>query len=457
MRRRKSGKSIVVSLIFISLIAGIIYLAQSPYFERKAPELVSAETIYWNRKDPLEVTIRDNVGIKHYSVSLHDGEKIVATKVKTLEKTTAQTVVEIQYPKLGFNYNKTDFTLKVEAVDTSFWDFFAGNKLEKEIQIVVDYKQPTVAVLSNSYSITKGGSALVVFKAFDENLVDLKIETSYGKVFEIKPFYKPNHYVALLAWPVQEESFSAHIVAKDVANNVTKRRIPYYLNSKRYRVSNIKVSDSFIDNKITELARRYAEFDAIGGGTELFKAVNETLRNQNVALIEKVSTINDFEMINDWDIKPFYPLKNGAVQAGFGDHRIYSYNGQNFSESYHLGIDYASVQNAAITMSNPGVVKYAGFNGLYGNMPVVDHGLGLHSLYGHCSGVYVQEGENVSVGQRIADTGATGLAFGDHLHFGISIQGIEVRPEEWMDSNWIKLNIRDIINKAKEMIDIQER
>jgi len=455
--RRRNKNSLIISTVFIALLGGIIYLAQSPYFEREAPQIHSSDVIYWNRVDPLEIVLSDNVGIKHYSAKLNDDEQTVTTISRSLDGKSDEVVLKIEYPRLGFHYNKTRFTLDIEVVDSSFWNFMSGNKTTKTIQIIVDHIKPTVSVIANSYSITKGGSALVIFKAFDENLVDLYIETNYGKRFEVIPFYKENYYIALLAWPVNEDSFSAHIVATDIAGNITKRRVPYYLVNRKYRVSNIEVSDSFIDNQITDLARQYPQFDYIDGRVELFKVVNETLRSQNAEIINKASQITDFSRIDHWSIEPFYPLRGGAVQAGYGDHRIYTYKGERISESYHLGIDYASTRNAPIQMSNPGIVKYARFNGLYGNMLLVDHGLGLFSLYAHCSSMYVQEGDLVSKGDKVAETGVTGLAFGDHLHFGIVINGVEVRPKEWMDRNWIKLNIDDIIKKAKEMIDIQQR
>lgn len=62
-------------------------------------------------------------------------------------------------------------------------------------------------------------------------------------------------------------------------------------------------------------------------------------------------------------------------------------------------------------------------------------------------------GDEIRKNQLIANTGATGYAMGDHLHFGILVQGVEVRPQEWMDQQWIKLNIIDIIKSAKKIIN----
>jgi len=146
-------------------------------------------------------------------------------------------------------------------------------------------------------------------------------------------------------------------------------------------------------------------------------------------------------------------LKNGQVVATFGDHRKYSYENEHISESYHLGLDMASYAHAEIKPQNGGEVVYADYNGIYGHMPIISHGLGLYTLYGHCSSVKVSVGEKAKVNQNIANTGKSGYAMGDHLHFGVLVQGIEVRPAEWMDKQWMKLNIQDVIKTAKSVID----
>ena len=133
------------------------------------------------------------------------------------------------------------------------------------------------------------------------------------------------------------------------------------------------------------------------------------------------------ELVESWKIKPFYPLRNGAKVASYGDERHYYYEDRSneISQSYHVGLDMASTKMAKIISSNDGIVVYSDYNGIYGNMPMIDHGMGLFSLYGHCSNIMVQEGDEVSAGTAIAQTGVSGLALGDHLHFGVLVQGIE--------------------------------
>ncbi|MGH9581759.1 MAG: M23 family metallopeptidase, partial [Bryobacteraceae bacterium] len=83
-------------------------------------------------------------------------------------------------------------------------------------------------------------------------------------------------------------------------------------------------------------------------------------------------------------------------------------------------------------------VKPAGPLGIYGNCVIIDHGYSLDSLYGHMSKLLVKPGEMVKKQQQIGISGSTGMAFGDHVHFSMLIDGIEVNPKEWWDPHWIQ-------------------
>jgi murein DD-endopeptidase MepM/ murein hydrolase activator NlpD len=86
-------------------------------------------------------------------------------------------------------------------------------------------------------------------------------------------------------------------------------------------------------------------------------------------------------------------------------------------------------------------VLHAGPLGIYGQTVVLDHGLGLTTLYGHLSTLEVEPGQMVERGQRLGLSGATGLALGDHLHFSTLVGGVFVNPAEWWDPHWIADNV----------------
>ena len=95
-----------------------------------------------------------------------------------------------------------------------------------------------------------------------------------------------------------------------------------------------------------------------------------------------------------------------------------------------------------------GFIVYADELGIYGNTVMIDHGMGVVTLYGHMSTIDVNEGNIVEKGDIIGRTGETGLAAGDHLHYGIYINGVAVRPIEWWDKKWINDNVVLKINQA---------
>ena len=321
--------------------------------------------------------------------------------------------------------------------------------------IVADTIKPAVNILSNSWQIEQGGVAAVVFEARDENMQELHIEDDKGRRFAVSPYLRENHYASLVAWNAKEKDFRAFVVATDKAGNVTKERIRYYLLNRKYKDSKIALKDSFLDGKIEDLAQQYASEQDLNR-TAKFKFVNETLRLNNEEKIHKISSNVSSASFDDFNVTRFLPLRGAKQVADFADHRFYSYNGEFVSDSYHLGIDLASFARANIYASLDGKVVFAEENGIYGINILIDHGYGIYSLYGHCSSKLVAQGDEVKAGEIIAKTGTSGLALGDHLHFGILIQGVEVRPEQFQDEKWLQTYIMSVLNEGRKVI-LRER
>ncbi len=109
-----------------------------------------------------------------------------------------------------------------------YWGFFQGNSAKKDIVVNIDYHRPDVNILSNSYSITQGGSALVVFQVKDENLKDFYVKEG-NKRYRVTPYKEEGYYASLIAWPFNQDHFSAKVVAEDFAGNKRVVNIPYYI------------------------------------------------------------------------------------------------------------------------------------------------------------------------------------------------------------------------------------
>ncbi len=453
MRRGRNNAGIIGWVIVVVVLSALGFMGFSPLFERDEPKVSISQEGYWNFNDPIAVNVEDSSGLKSFKATIvtpHEEWTVVDENTPSTESKHAFSILP---PKGVRRVEATSIVLKIEATDNSLWGLFMGNTYKEEITLVIDQRRPVLSIIANSYKIQKGGSAIVIFKADDPHMQSLKIETNFGKTFIAQPFMKEGYYASLVAWPVQEASFSATVVARDRAGNETKSVVPLRLKDHVYRVSNIELSDAFLDGKIAELANEYEQTAGVNDRLEQFRIINEKVRADNEKIIHEVTSKVSKNMVVDFNPEPFYPLVNGQKVADFGDHRIYSYKGEeNVSQAYHMGLDLASVSMGPITSSNGGNVVFSQPNGIYGNLPIIDHGFGLYTLYGHCSEVHVQKGDSAALGQQIAKTGLSGYAMGDHLHFGILVQGIEVRPEEWMDTKWIADNITSVIENAKLII-----
>jgi murein DD-endopeptidase MepM/ murein hydrolase activator NlpD len=199
----------------------------------------------------------------------------------------------------------------------------------------------------------------------------------------------------------------------------------------------MNLTDAFLEKKMPEFQ---ADIPVLRGKTplETFLYVNTTLRNENLQAIQSVCRKSEPRQL--WK-DAFLRMKNAAPMALFGDHRTYLHKGKSVGESLHIGVDLASLTHSQIEAANSGIVRFTGPLGIYGNTVIIDHGLGLTTLYAHMSAIQVRPDQTVNRGEIIGSSGASGLAGGDHLHFGVAVNGQFVDPREWWDPHWIADNV----------------
>ena len=173
-----------------------------------------------------------------------------------------------------------------------------------------------------------------------------------------------------------------------------------------------------------------------GDNLAKFLVINGELRQKNAEKIASFAAQTGKEML--WGGVVFHPFTNSGVQSAFADARTYIYQGKEVDRQTHLGFDLASYAGTPIVAANRGKVLFADELGIYGNCVIVDHGLGVQSLYGHLSSIDVKAGDTVEKEQQLGRSGMTGMAGGDHLHFTMLVNGHMVNPVEWWDSHWIE-------------------
>lgn len=339
---------------------------------------------------------------------------------------TPEVKITLEPKKLGLKEGKGEVLVELKRLFLF--------KETYRIPTSIDYTPPTVNIIFSPYTVMNGGSGAVRVSVSEDSQLYLKIgNLSF-------PFYQTgeNTYFSLFAVPLNFHSEdSIKIVAVDKVGNETTVLVPCRIKHKRYPVYRIELKgkESKLIPKLSTLLGEPIDRKNL---IQAFKKVNEEIRNENEKQISSIGKESENTLY--WSGK-FLQLRRSKVVSLFGERRIYTYGGKKISESYHWGYDLASVRNAPVEAANSGKVVFAGFLGIYGNTVIIDHGYGLMSLYAHLAEFRVKKGDIVKKGQIIGITDATGLAFGDHLHYGMMIMGVPVNPIEWWDATWIKNNI----------------
>jgi murein DD-endopeptidase MepM/ murein hydrolase activator NlpD len=314
---------------------------------------------------------------------------------------------------------------------------FRGNEAVVQKQMTIDLTPPTVELIADDRYINFGGVGAIVYQASPDTAVSgVKIGQHFFPGFKGAIQGNPDRYFALFAHPYDAPAdVRAKLVVTDKAGNSRELGLVYELKNVKYKKSTIALSESFLQNKVAPLADASARQ---GSPKELFIAVNKTLRKQNEDKIREVTGKATPKL--QWK-GAFGQLSNSKVEANFADFRTYTYNGEPVDSAYHLGYDLSVTKRYPVEASNSGTVAFAGDLGIYGNCVMLDHGFGLFTLYGHLSAIDVKVGDSVQAKQVLGRSGETGLAAGDHLHFGVYLAGVAVLPVEWWDAKWINDNI----------------
>jgi murein DD-endopeptidase MepM/ murein hydrolase activator NlpD len=328
------------------------------------------------------------------------------------------------------------FELLITAVDRSIYHFGSGNTTSIRFPLDYDSTPPEVTVLSTAHNFNQGGAGLILY-TLSEDVEKSGIEL--GERFFPGHKQPEGFYAALFALPhdLATDDFKPRLVAVDRAGNRGLGPFYYRANTRTFAKTPIVLDALFLETKAPEFKLSFPETD---NPLELFLRFNRELRTANRASLRDYGRQSATTPL--WQ-GPFLRQPGTQTRGLFGERRSYIHNKTVVDEQVHLGIDLASVSHAPVQAANNGRVVFAGTLGIYGKCVILDHGLGLQSLYGHLSQIGVKEGEDLKKGDLLGRSGMSGMAGGDHLHFGMIVSGVPVNPLEWWDGSWLKNNIGD--------------
>ncbi len=354
--------------------------------------------------------------------------------------------------------------LRIVARDFSWRGWWNGNKTLVEKEMVVDTHPPQIDILSRSHSIRQGGSCLVIYRVSEpcpENGV--YVGKNFFPVYSFRNVIgNPSEddadiFMAFIALSYEQgRGTDIFIRATDPSGNSIRTDLPsLYIGNKSFKKDTINISDRFLDRKMPEFflppapGTGEAQQNPPTSRLEKFIRINNEIRKANYRKFVEITEKSDDVLYLKGG---FRQLPKSAAMASFADHREYRYKGRVIDHQVHKGLDLASVAHSPVPAGNSGKVVFAGDIGIYGKTVVIDHGFGLFSTYSHLSIFNVKEGQLVSRGETIGKTGKTGLAGGDHLHFGIFVHNTFVNPIEWLDRAWVRDNIFNKIKAVKSRL-----
>jgi murein DD-endopeptidase MepM/ murein hydrolase activator NlpD len=326
-------------------------------------------------------------------------------------------------------------TLRVFAGDYSWLRWLRSEHPVLETAFTIDLTPPTIEVLSQQHYLTLGGLDFMLYKASPDATTSGVTVGNYFFPGTAGLFDDPAIRGAFFAVPQDlDAKATPKAVAEDAAGN--RREVTFHtvIKPRAFAAKTLDIDDAFLERKVPEILTASgapAQPDLVQG----YLYVNRTIRQKSEARIREVTRTSG--STPRWD-GAFLRQPNSAPLAGFGDRRSYRHDGAIIDTATHLGYDLASLRQAPVVAASTGTVVFADYLGIYGDAVIIDHGLGIFSLYGHLSAITVKPGQEVQRGDTVGRTGETGLAGGDHLHFSIMLYGVHVDPVEWWDGKWIR-------------------
>ena len=396
------------------------------------------------RSPKLTLTVEDpETGLKYVAIRLKQKDQDVTLAEDSFDRRQPEKSKTYDVGKLIFEKYKAEAgpaTLTVAADDNALRNFTRGNRTELSKDFVFHVQPPKLQVVSGQHYINQGGSECVVYRASDDAEVSgVQVGSHFFPGYPVEG--AKDLRFALFAieydWPADTP---LTVIARDAAGNEATAEFWHKVFPKKFRSRDLPLDDRFVQKVVPEIAAHTPAIKDQGDPVKTFVEINSALRRKNHETIAKFATQSPPRFL--WS-GPFLQLSNSKVEASFADRRTYVYAGKPVDTEDHVGFDLSVVQHNPIEAANDGKVVLAEYFGIYGNAVLIDHGAGLLSLYGHMSQIDVKPGQMVKKKEIIGKSGETGLAAGDHLHFGLFLQGVPVNPTEWWDEKWIKDHVLD--------------
>lgn len=387
-------------------------------------------------KTPMRVRAENPHGVRWMTVSVSQDGKSHDTRV-------AQAKAQHMFPERGVKPQEVSVDLgravmpelhdgKAKVTVSSVSNDFMGKSNSISFDVDVMTAPPQVSADGVQHYINLGGSEMATFTPSGA-WTEAGVQVGDRKFRSFPLPGHPGQYFSLFAyaWNLPTDT-PVSVFAGNPTGAVAKTSFWYKVFPKKFRQSTIPLESMNLERLVNQID---TEHKIPGDLVQRFVYINNEMRKQNNQTLADLRFQSENKFL--WS-GAFLPMVDSTVESRFADDRTYTWQGKKVDEQTHLGFDLAKLAHSPIPASNDGKVVLAENLGIYGNCVVIDHGFGLMTIYGHMSEFAVKKGDLVKKAQVIGKTGFTGLAGGDHLHFSMMLDGVQVNAVEWWDPHWVK-------------------
>ena len=436
---------IQVILVLAAVLIGIGFL----FLRQRVPPVTA-------HFDPLPVELGLDQTLHLELEAARGGVRSV--RVELVQADRRVSLYEASYDSSSLNERKLNFQVKPKGqgamegdgriqvwASDGFWRLKAADKeAVLSIPVRIDFTPPELEIVSYTRYPEQGGAGVAVLRSRDSVRSGVSVG---GHFYPAVPQGDPSSglQVTLFAIAFDHDVHENPVVESfDAAGNRSRKTLSTVITPRVYKHGKVILQRDFLAAKLPELLPERGTIPPEKYG-EAFRYVSTVIRARAESTFVQLAKESAPRPL--WN-GTFRQPPNTRVFSNFAETRDYSYEGVPLDTKVHAGFDLASTRRAPVPAAQSGRVVFTGDLGIYGNTVVLDHGLGLQTVYGHLSSIEVEVGQDVPQGGILGRTGTTGLAVGDHLHYEVLVWGTPVNPLEWWDRKWVDGKIRKVLAEA---------
>ncbi|RMD85358.1 MAG: M23 family metallopeptidase [Candidatus Dadabacteria bacterium] len=460
--------AVLALCILIASYYGIIDFSSTP-LERRSPEIaiLNKDGIKGLGATPIQLraVLKDSgAGLDEVVIRVTQGKKSYDLFRKDFDR-KKEASISIPINPVEFGLLNGEATLEIKAFDASFW----SNTAVEILSLPVDYELPSIQILTSQHNAYQGGAQLIIYRAHDKNLLlsgvktDEQIFAGFKASLLDPAFSDPNLYAAIYSVPLTPRPTGYQITAfaEDFVGN--EREVSFFNRVRKRRIQNryVELYSDFLKGRLpaitshaaSSISEQYSQKTLSDDPERLLSFVLNELDPLSKKAIRTIAQQIKITK-KQWE-NPFY-LNKGSVEIRYGEKVSFLHKDKIIGEMKSTGFFIRKQYGEPVYASNDGVVAFAGEIGTYGKTVLIDHGLGITTLYAHLSQVAVSKGDPVKARDRIGDTGLSGFAYEPGFWFEVLIQGVPSNPIEWWDKFWIKSHITNKTNRVKKLLGLAE-